>query len=145
MTLMPFPQLVLYIGMTLNIFTVMSVLSIFFFRNARAGTNLSGQLCLPRIPGSFRAGRNLDGLPGRHSQALDRPCDVPAMLATGGVSPSPTHTAASATNTRGGNLLEEAKILSRSPYVGHPCSYQFQEFLLKVSLSELVAVISKER
>jgi basic amino acid/polyamine antiporter, APA family len=32
MTLTPFPQLVLYIGMTLNIFTVMSVLSIFFFR-----------------------------------------------------------------------------------------------------------------
>ncbi|MEO5924008.1 MAG: amino acid permease [Bryobacteraceae bacterium] len=36
MTLTPFPQLVLYIGMTLNIFTVMSVLSIFFFRK-RAG------------------------------------------------------------------------------------------------------------
>jgi APA family basic amino acid/polyamine antiporter len=32
MTLTPFPQLVLYIGMTLNVFTVMSVLSIFFFR-----------------------------------------------------------------------------------------------------------------
>lgn len=32
MTLTPFPQLVLYIGMTLNLFTVMSVLSIFFFR-----------------------------------------------------------------------------------------------------------------
>ncbi|MEO8097878.1 MAG: amino acid permease [Acidobacteriota bacterium] len=32
MTMTPFPQLVLYIGMTLNIFTVMSVLSIFHFR-----------------------------------------------------------------------------------------------------------------
>jgi len=36
MTVTPFPQLVLYIGMTLNVFTVMSVLSIFFFRK-RAG------------------------------------------------------------------------------------------------------------
>lgn len=32
MTLTPFPDLVVYIGMTLNIFTVMSVVSIFFFR-----------------------------------------------------------------------------------------------------------------
>jgi APA family basic amino acid/polyamine antiporter len=32
MTLTPFPQLVVYIGMTLNLFTVMSVISMFLFR-----------------------------------------------------------------------------------------------------------------
>ena len=32
MTLTPFPQLVVYIGMTLNVFTVMSVISMFLFR-----------------------------------------------------------------------------------------------------------------
>ncbi len=30
MTLTPFPELVLYIGMTLNVFTAMSVVSILF-------------------------------------------------------------------------------------------------------------------
>ena len=37
MTLTPFPQLVVYIGMTLNLFTVMSVISMFLFRRQRPG------------------------------------------------------------------------------------------------------------
>ncbi|MCU1337598.1 MAG: amino acid permease-associated region [Bryobacterales bacterium] len=37
MTLTPFPQLVVYIGMTLNFFTVMSVISMFLFRRQRPG------------------------------------------------------------------------------------------------------------
>jgi len=37
MTLTPFPQLVVYIGMTLNFFTVMSVISMFLFRRKRPG------------------------------------------------------------------------------------------------------------
>jgi len=37
MTLTPFPQLVVYIGMTLNFFTVMSVISMFLFRRRRPG------------------------------------------------------------------------------------------------------------
>ena len=37
MTLTPFPQLVVYIGITLNFFTVMSVISMFLFRRKRPG------------------------------------------------------------------------------------------------------------
>jgi APA family basic amino acid/polyamine antiporter len=37
MTLTPFPQLVVYIGITLNFFTVMSVISMFLFRRRRPG------------------------------------------------------------------------------------------------------------
>ena len=37
MTLTPFPQLVVYIGMTLNLFTVMSVISMLLFRRRRPG------------------------------------------------------------------------------------------------------------
>jgi APA family basic amino acid/polyamine antiporter len=37
MTLTPFPQLVVYIGITLNFFTVMSVISMFLFRRQRPG------------------------------------------------------------------------------------------------------------
>jgi len=37
MTLTPFPQLVVYIGITLNFFTVMSVISMFMFRRKRPG------------------------------------------------------------------------------------------------------------
>ncbi len=37
MTLTPFPQLVVYIGITLNFFTVMSVIAMFLFRRRRPG------------------------------------------------------------------------------------------------------------
>ena len=37
MTLTPFPQLVVYIGFTLNFFAVMSVASLFWLRRSRAG------------------------------------------------------------------------------------------------------------
>jgi basic amino acid/polyamine antiporter, APA family len=37
MTVTPFPQLVIYIGMSLTLFTVLSVASLFVFRKRRAG------------------------------------------------------------------------------------------------------------
>jgi basic amino acid/polyamine antiporter, APA family len=37
MTITPFPQLVIYIGMSLTLFTVLSVASLFVFRRRRAG------------------------------------------------------------------------------------------------------------
>ncbi len=54
MTLTPFPQLVLYIGMTLNIFTVMSVLSIFFFRKREGWQKLPAvSFAYPAFPVLF--------------------------------------------------------------------------------------------
>jgi APA family basic amino acid/polyamine antiporter len=54
MTLTPFPQLVLYIGMTLNIFTVMSVLSIFFFRKREGWQKLRAvSFAYPAFPVLF--------------------------------------------------------------------------------------------
>lgn len=54
MTMTPFPQLVLYIGMTLNIFTVMSVLSIFFFRKREGWQKLGAVSFLyPAFPVLF--------------------------------------------------------------------------------------------
>jgi APA family basic amino acid/polyamine antiporter len=37
MTVTPFPQLVIYIGMSLTLFTVLSVASLFVFRRKRSG------------------------------------------------------------------------------------------------------------
>lgn len=37
MTLTPFPELILYIGMSLTLFTVLSVGSLFIFRRSRPG------------------------------------------------------------------------------------------------------------
>ncbi|MEP6962729.1 MAG: amino acid permease [Acidobacteriota bacterium] len=54
MTMTPFPQLVLYIGMTLNIFTVMSVLSIFFFRRREGWQKLRAvSFAYPAFPVLF--------------------------------------------------------------------------------------------
>lgn len=54
MTLTPFPQLVLYIGMTLNLFTVMSVLSILFFRRREGWRKLQAvSFAYPAAPVLF--------------------------------------------------------------------------------------------
>ena len=54
MTLTPFPQLVLYIGMTLNFFTVMSVLSIFHFRKREGWQKLGAvSFAYPLFPVLF--------------------------------------------------------------------------------------------
>lgn len=54
MTMTPFPQLVLYIGMTLNVFTVMSVLSIFFFRKREGWQRLRAvSFAYPAFPVLF--------------------------------------------------------------------------------------------
>jgi APA family basic amino acid/polyamine antiporter len=54
MTMTPFPQLVLYIGMTLNFFTVMSVLSIFKFRKREGWQKLGAvSFAYPLFPVVF--------------------------------------------------------------------------------------------
>jgi APA family basic amino acid/polyamine antiporter len=54
MTLTPFPQLVLYIGMTLNLFTVMSVLSLFIFRKREGWQKLRAvSFAYPAFPVLF--------------------------------------------------------------------------------------------
>jgi APA family basic amino acid/polyamine antiporter len=54
MTMTPFPQLVLYIGMTLNFFTVMSVLSIFIFRRREGWQKLGAvSFAYPAFPVLF--------------------------------------------------------------------------------------------
>jgi APA family basic amino acid/polyamine antiporter len=54
MTMTPFPQLVLYIGMTLNLFTVMSVLSLFLFRKREGWQKLGAVSFLyPAFPVLF--------------------------------------------------------------------------------------------
>ena len=59
MTLTPFPQLVVYIGFTLNFFTVMSVVSLFLFRRQRGLAEAArGELRLSAVPGAVSAGRH---------------------------------------------------------------------------------------
>ncbi len=54
MTMTPFPQLVLYIGMTLNFFTVLSVLSIFHFRRREGWQKLGAvSFAYPLFPVLF--------------------------------------------------------------------------------------------
>ena len=54
LTMTPFPQLVLYIGMTLNLFTVMSVLSLFIFRKREGWQKLGAVSFLyPAFPVLF--------------------------------------------------------------------------------------------
>jgi len=57
MTLTPFRELVLYIGMSLTLFTVLSVSSLFVFRRKRAGWQKLKALnfCWPLIPASYIA------------------------------------------------------------------------------------------
>jgi basic amino acid/polyamine antiporter, APA family len=55
MTLTPFPQLVVYIGMSLTLFTVLSVASLFIFRRRRAGWQRLRAVDFgwPAIPASY--------------------------------------------------------------------------------------------
>ena len=55
MTITPFPQLVIYIGMSLTLFTVLSVASLFVFRRNRAGWQRLRALdfAWPLIPVSY--------------------------------------------------------------------------------------------
>jgi basic amino acid/polyamine antiporter, APA family len=55
MTMTPFPQLVLYIGMSLTLFTVLSVASLFVFRRRNAGWQRLRvlQFAWPLIPASY--------------------------------------------------------------------------------------------
>jgi APA family basic amino acid/polyamine antiporter len=51
MTLTPFPSLVVYIGFTLNIFTVFSVVALMMFRRRAGWQKLSAvNFCYPLIP-----------------------------------------------------------------------------------------------
>ena len=61
MTLTPFRELVMYIGMSLTLFTVLSVASLFVFRRKRAGWQRLRALdfAWPLIPASYIAGGNL--------------------------------------------------------------------------------------
>ena len=55
LTLTPFPQLVIYIGMSLTLFTVLSVASLFVFRRRRAGWQRlrAVDFAYPLIPASY--------------------------------------------------------------------------------------------
>ena len=55
MTLTPFPELVVYIGFSLTLFTVLSVASVFIFRRRRAGWQRLRALdfAWPLIPASY--------------------------------------------------------------------------------------------
>ena len=55
MTLTPFPQLVIYIGMSLTLFTVLSVASLFIFRRRRVGWQRlrAVEYAYPLIPASY--------------------------------------------------------------------------------------------
>ncbi|HXA50695.1 MAG TPA: APC family permease, partial [Candidatus Acidoferrum sp.] len=55
MTLTPFPELVVYIGFSLTLFTVLSVASVFYFRRRRAGWQRLRALdfAWPLIPASY--------------------------------------------------------------------------------------------
>src|SRR5205807_74132 len=51
MTLTPFPDLMVYIGMTLTFFTVIAVASVFIFRRRPGWTRLAGvSFCYPLVP-----------------------------------------------------------------------------------------------
>jgi basic amino acid/polyamine antiporter, APA family len=55
MTITPFPQLVIYIGMSLTLFTVLSVAALFVFRRRRAGWQRLRALdfAWPVVPASY--------------------------------------------------------------------------------------------
>jgi APA family basic amino acid/polyamine antiporter len=55
MTLTPFPQLITYIGMSLTLFTVLSVVSLFVFRRKRAGWQKlrAVDFAYPLVPASY--------------------------------------------------------------------------------------------
>ena len=56
MTMTPFPQLVIYIGFTLNFFAVMSVASLFLFRRRPGWQKLRlVSFCYPLFPALFVA------------------------------------------------------------------------------------------
>ena len=56
MTMTPFPQLVIYIGFTLNFFAVMSVASLFLFRHRAGWQKLRiVSFCYPLFPSLFLA------------------------------------------------------------------------------------------